>query len=65
MKMEQTECSETSAYKIPTPGNYPKKTYNIQNMVKVWNQEDEWCFVSQVVLNIFFFCFFSSMKNIL
>jgi len=27
-KMEQTECSETSAYKIQTPGNYPKE--NIQ-----------------------------------
>jgi hypothetical protein len=26
MKMEQ--CSETSAYKIQTPGNYPEKTYN-------------------------------------
>ena len=25
MKMEQTECSETSAYKIETPGNYPKE----------------------------------------
>jgi len=23
-KMEQTECSETSAYKIQTPGNYPE-----------------------------------------
>ena len=29
MKMEQTECSETSAYKIQTPGNYPKE--NIQH----------------------------------
>jgi len=29
MKMEQTECSETSAYKIQTLGNYPEK--NIQN----------------------------------
>jgi len=28
MKMEQTERSETSAYKIQTPGNYPKE--NIQ-----------------------------------
>jgi len=28
MKMEQTECSETSAYKIQTPGNYPEE--NIQ-----------------------------------
>jgi hypothetical protein len=27
-KMEQTECSETSAYKIQTPGNYPEE--NIQ-----------------------------------
>jgi len=24
MKMEQTECSETSAHKIQTPGNNPK-----------------------------------------
>jgi len=28
MKMKQTECSETSAYKIQTPGNYPE--LNIQ-----------------------------------
>jgi len=26
LKMEQTECSETSAYKIQTPGNYPKES---------------------------------------
>jgi hypothetical protein len=25
MKMEQTECSETSAYKLQTPGNYPEE----------------------------------------
>jgi hypothetical protein len=30
MKMEQTVCSETSAYKIQTPGNYPE--VNIQNI---------------------------------
>jgi len=29
MKMEQTVCSETSAYKIQTPGNYPEG--NIQH----------------------------------
>jgi len=28
MKVEQTECSETSAYKIQTPGNYAEE--NIQ-----------------------------------
>ena len=26
MNMEQTECSETSAYKIQTPGNYPEES---------------------------------------
>jgi len=25
MKMEQTECSETSAYEIQTPGNYAEE----------------------------------------
>jgi len=25
MKMEQTGCSETSAYKIQTPGNYSEE----------------------------------------
>jgi hypothetical protein len=29
LKMEQTECSETSEYKIQTPGNYTEK--NIQH----------------------------------
>ena len=29
MKVEQTECSETSEYKIQTPGNYPEES--IQN----------------------------------
>jgi hypothetical protein len=29
MKMEQTECSKTSAYKIRTPWNYPEE--NIQH----------------------------------
>jgi hypothetical protein len=24
--LEQTECSETSAYKFQTPGNYPKES---------------------------------------
>jgi len=29
--MEQTECSETSAYKIQTPGNYPEE--NIHKLI--------------------------------
>ena len=30
MKMEQTECSETSAYKFQTPGNHPKESIQHQ-----------------------------------
>jgi hypothetical protein len=26
MKMEETDCSKTSAYKLPTPGNYPEES---------------------------------------
>jgi len=32
MKMEQIECSETSAYTIQTPGNYPEES--IQHRVQ-------------------------------
>ena len=34
MKMEQTECSEMSEYKIQTPGITQKKAYYIQNRRK-------------------------------
>jgi len=29
MKMEQTECSETLAYKIQTAGNYPEESVQL------------------------------------
>jgi len=32
--MEQTVCSETSAYKIQTPGNYPEE--NIQHRLRMF-----------------------------
>jgi hypothetical protein len=35
MKMEQTECSETLAYKIQAPGITQKKEYNVKNTAKV------------------------------
>jgi hypothetical protein len=35
MKMEQIECSETSAYKIQTPGNHPEENIQ-QSGVFVW-----------------------------
>jgi hypothetical protein len=36
MKMEQTERSETLAFKLQTPVNRPQKAYDIQNRAKVW-----------------------------
>jgi hypothetical protein len=35
MKMEQTECSETSAYKIQTPRNYPEESIKYLNVFTV------------------------------
>jgi len=34
-----TECSETSAYKIQTPGNYPEGNVQHTEEAKVLNQE--------------------------
>jgi hypothetical protein len=38
VKMEQTECSETSAFKTQTPGNYPKETIqqNAQRFIQLY-----------------------------
>jgi hypothetical protein len=33
------QSSDTSAYKVQTPGNTQQKAYNIQNTAKVWNQQ--------------------------
>jgi len=38
MEMEQTECSETSEYKIQTPGNYPAE--NIQREWRKLHKEE-------------------------
>jgi hypothetical protein len=32
MKMEQTELSEKSAYKLQTPGNYPEESIKVQQL---------------------------------
>jgi hypothetical protein len=33
MKMEQTECSETLAYKIQMPGNYPEESIQLSGNI--------------------------------
>jgi len=47
MKMEQTECSETLAYKIQTPGNYPEEsiqhTQNPTCITPVCNSQYDAC----------------------
>jgi len=40
MKMEQTECSETLAYKIQTLGNYPEES--IQYLLNILNVPVGW-----------------------
>jgi hypothetical protein len=39
MKMKQTECSETSAYKIQTLGNYPEE--NIRHRIRCLTTEND------------------------
>ena len=41
MKMEQTECSETLAYKIQTPVNYPDDNYSSCQEISclLWNSK--------------------------
>jgi hypothetical protein len=36
LKMEQTECSETSAYKIQTPVNYPEESLQRSEHGESW-----------------------------
>jgi len=39
-KMEETVCSETSAYKIQTPGNYPEESIQqIQWSLRIINSQ--------------------------
>jgi hypothetical protein len=39
MKMEQAERSETLAYKIQTPGNYPEECIQHSEHGEVWNKK--------------------------
>jgi len=44
MKMEQTECSETSAYKIQTPGDHPKE--------RIWHSKHRESLKSRIIVHI-------------
>ena len=57
MKMEQTECSETSAYKLQTPGNYTKESIQVKESdLLAYNSASlgEWCHVLKEII----FCIF-------
>jgi NADPH-dependent 7-cyano-7-deazaguanine reductase QueF len=48
MKMEKTECSETSAYKIQKPENYPEESIQHSKQGESLNEENLAMFVSSV-----------------
>jgi hypothetical protein len=58
MKMEQTECSETSAYEIQAPGNCPEESIQHSEHGESLKSRDfrssgtlhivDWCFVTDV-----------------
>jgi hypothetical protein len=50
VKMEQTECSETSAYKFQMPGNYPKES--IQHLEHVESLKSRIIFPSLMNRNL-------------
>jgi hypothetical protein len=46
MKIEQTECSETSAYKIQMPGNYPEESIQHSESGESWKSRSKSCIFS-------------------
>jgi hypothetical protein len=50
--MELTECSEMSAYKIQTQGIIQNEEYNIQNTVKVLNQDSRSLIVFSLIMSV-------------
>jgi hypothetical protein len=51
MKMEETECSETSVYKIQTPRNYPEES--TQYFINVYQIDIKTNMVCQSVRSAF------------
>jgi len=47
MKMEETDCSETSEYKFQTPGNYPEESIQQGKQCKP-------CKISQVMWRMYY-----------
>jgi hypothetical protein len=54
MKMEQPERSETSAYKIQTPGNHPEE--NIQHLQHGESLKSGKVLIQPVVIDSCMFC---------
>jgi hypothetical protein len=42
MKMEQTECSETSAYKLQAPRNYPQESIQVKSNFHAHRMQGGW-----------------------
>ena len=52
MKMEQPECSETSAYEIQTPGNYPNESIQQKSYLKIRPKFIIWVVDNGVASNV-------------
>jgi len=52
MKMEQTECSETSTYKIQTSGNYPEENIELVHLLVVFYGVTTVCIQVLVLVSI-------------
>ena len=62
--MEQTECSETSAYKIQTPGNYPEESIQHTEHGESLKSRITLEFVQEIILIIYVYCGTSSSVSI-
>jgi len=58
MKMQRTECSETSAYKIQAPGNYPEEGIqhsehggSLKSWINLAQEGDKWRTLVNKVMN--------------
>jgi len=48
--MEQTECSETSKYKIQTPGNFPEESVKHSEHGESLNKENYTLLIADTIL---------------
>jgi hypothetical protein len=64
MNTEQKECTETSAYKIQTPGNYPEENMQNSEQGESLKSSKHKFGLNKLKYSIFIISYFSSNKAI-